>query len=180
MTEHQRDAIVDPAWLSDLVPVAWVLVDARGRVRQANEAARELLATDPSVTVERLQRCGGGECQTARHGTLRVTVTALAPDPRDQFGSLDGAVVIQLTGPAVTSWTRREAARTRFGATPAECAVADQVAAGASVAAIAATLGVSRETVRTHLKRLFAKTGTHSQRALAEMIRGAVLDSPGA
>jgi DNA-binding CsgD family transcriptional regulator len=41
--------------------------------------------------------------------------------------------------------------------------VADLLARGADPALIARTLGISLDTVRTHLKHVYRKTNTHSQ-----------------
>lgn len=55
--------------------------------------------------------------------------------------------------------------REQFGLTPAECAVIDRLARLFSPAQIAEDLGVAVQTVRTHVKRIYAKLGisTHSQ-----------------
>ena len=50
-----------------------------------------------------------------------------------------------------------------FRLTPREADVADLLARGADPACIARTLGISLDTVRTHLKHVYRKTNTHSQ-----------------
>lgn len=50
-----------------------------------------------------------------------------------------------------------------FHLTRREADVADLLARGAGPALIASTLGISRDTVRTHLKHVYRKTNTHSQ-----------------
>ena len=55
-----------------------------------------------------------------------------------------------------------------FGLTSRESALAQQLLAGADLAGAAAALSLSLETVRSRLKILFAKTGTHRQ---AELLR---------
>jgi DNA-binding CsgD family transcriptional regulator len=50
-----------------------------------------------------------------------------------------------------------------FHLTPREVDVADLLARGADPACIARTLGISLDTVRTHLKHVYRKTNTHSQ-----------------
>ena len=58
--------------------------------------------------------------------------------------------------------------------TPAELRVAPGISRGESLAEIARTHGISVKTVRTQLKAVFAKTGTHRQAELAAMmLRGA-------
>lgn len=51
----------------------------------------------------------------------------------------------------------------RYGLTAAEVEVTGLLAQGDSLSAIAASTGRTRETVRTHLKSIFMKTGTHRQ-----------------
>jgi DNA-binding CsgD family transcriptional regulator len=55
-----------------------------------------------------------------------------------------------------------------FGLTAAEAKIALALATGASVPEAAANLGLSANTVKTHLRKVFAKTGTSRQ---AELVR---------
>lgn len=54
--------------------------------------------------------------------------------------------------------------------TVAEARVAAQISLGRGIDEVADRLNVTRETVRTHLKRIFAKTGTSSQAELVAFI----------
>jgi len=54
-----------------------------------------------------------------------------------------------------------------YGLSPAEARVATHIADGGSVETYAAQAGVSRGTVRSQLKSVFAKTGVHRQAELA-------------
>ncbi|MFC7738275.1 helix-turn-helix transcriptional regulator [Roseomonas sp. GCM10028921] len=63
-----------------------------------------------------------------------------------------------------------EVLRTAFGLTEAEAAVAQHVARGEGLPVVAAALGVSSSTARTHLKHTFDKTGTHRQAELAALL----------
>lgn len=56
------------------------------------------------------------------------------------------------------------------GLTPAEQRLARALLAGGSLAEIAVRLGVAYETVRSHLKAISAKTGSHSQRELIALL----------
>ncbi len=60
----------------------------------------------------------------------------------------------------------------QHGLTRAEARVATRLAAGKTVADIAAELGVSVETVRTHLKRAYHKTGVRRQAELVRLVLG--------
>lgn len=53
--------------------------------------------------------------------------------------------------------------RSLFDLTAAETTVAEEIVNGNNVAKIASDLGVSQETIRTHLKRIFSKTAVQSQ-----------------
>lgn len=68
----------------------------------------------------------------------------------------------------------RAAIAESFGLTRRESEIATLLASGLDLQAIAARLGRGVDTVRDHLKHLFAKTGTHSQAALVARLRGFV------
>jgi DNA-binding CsgD family transcriptional regulator len=57
-----------------------------------------------------------------------------------------------------------------FGLTPAEARLASIMAEGANLEQAADQLGVSRETARSQLKAVFAKTGTNRQSQLVALL----------
>ena len=59
--------------------------------------------------------------------------------------------------------------RRLFGLTAAEARLAARLAMGDTLSEAAGALAVSRETARTHLQAIFAKTGTHRQAALVAL-----------
>jgi DNA-binding CsgD family transcriptional regulator len=61
-----------------------------------------------------------------------------------------------------------ELLRRVYGLTNAEAAVALHIADGQGIKPIADELSLSTATVKTHLQRVFLKTGTHRQ---AELVR---------
>jgi DNA-binding CsgD family transcriptional regulator len=63
----------------------------------------------------------------------------------------------------------------RYGFTPTEREVAQQLAAGAGLSAIAEMLGITLNTVRGHLKHLYAKAGVHRQAELVAKLLSAPL-----
>jgi DNA-binding CsgD family transcriptional regulator len=67
-----------------------------------------------------------------------------------------------------------EILRTLFDMSQAEARVAALVATGDSASVIAEALGVTVNTVRSHIKGALTKTGTHSQSALTSCIRDLV------
>ncbi|MBR0993232.1 LuxR family transcriptional regulator [Bradyrhizobium japonicum] len=62
-----------------------------------------------------------------------------------------------------------------FDLTPAEAQVARGVARAETIDALAATIGVTRETVRTQLKAVLAKTGLSRQQELVSLLAGKAL-----
>ena len=70
--------------------------------------------------------------------------------------------------------------RERFGLTTAECRVAAEAAHGCTPSEIAARLGLSVQTVRSHLKRIFLKAGVHSQARLVQALLNRQYVSPAA
>jgi DNA-binding CsgD family transcriptional regulator len=65
-----------------------------------------------------------------------------------------------------------EILRTMFDLTPAEARVAALIAKGDGPQAIAEALGISVNTVRSHLQHIFAKTQTPDQTALGALVNG--------
>jgi DNA-binding CsgD family transcriptional regulator len=63
-----------------------------------------------------------------------------------------------------------EILRTVFDLSPSEARVSVMIAGGEGPAMIAEGLGLTVNTVRTHLARSFAKTGVHDQTALAALV----------
>lgn len=99
----------------------------------------------------------------ARSGRLPVTVSA-APFrcTRGHFAVLRPAAIIFIRDPELPTLAQ-EALRDLFGLTRTEAAIGALVAEGRSLEIIAETLGIGIGTVRSHLKKVFAKTGTNRQ-----------------
>ena len=66
------------------------------------------------------------------------------------------------------------ALRGLYGITPGELRVAALVAEGRRAADIGRALGISVETVRTHQKRLYEKTGARSRAQFVRMFSGSL------
>ncbi|MEP6567626.1 MAG: helix-turn-helix transcriptional regulator [Mesorhizobium sp.] len=64
-----------------------------------------------------------------------------------------------------------DAMRLLYELTPAEQRVFELVAAGQPTGSIAQTLGIAPSTVRTHLLRVFEKTGRHTRAELVKLSR---------
>ena len=68
--------------------------------------------------------------------------------------------------------------KNRFGLTPAQARLVVHLTAGHSLRSSAKMLGVKYETVRTYLKSVFQKTGTHRQAELVLTVFTAMSDDP--
>ncbi len=87
---------------------------------------------------------------------------------RASFNPAVAAVFISTTISGMP--TPEHALATIYGLTPAESRVMVQVGAGQTTAGIAAAFGVSENTIKTHLARLFGKTGTSRQSELVKIV----------
>lgn len=103
-----------------------------------------------------------GECALTVH---------VVPLPAGKSEQRSGAVAaLFVTDPARPPSLPPHAIIQRFGLTPSELRVALALSEGRSPAAIAAQHGTSLATVRTHLRRLYEKTGTEGQAALVRKV----------
>jgi DNA-binding CsgD family transcriptional regulator len=179
--------------IAELLPQGVLLCDARGRVVFANRIAQGVLAgADGLVLGPANELCTGNPSETA---ALRRLIQAAAGPA---VTSLEGGGAIRIshaTGQALpllvcplravgtviraaifigdhgcSIRTAQEAIRRWYGLTLTEARLATALAEGASVEEAAAAMGVTRNTVRTHLKRIFAKTGTNRQGALVRLL----------
>jgi DNA-binding CsgD family transcriptional regulator len=66
-----------------------------------------------------------------------------------------------------------------FGLTAAQAKVAQMLASGKSLVAIAKALGITHETARFHLKHAMQKTGTSHQAELVKKVLGLSANTTG-
>ncbi len=160
-----------------------VFVTARDlRLLGSNRAARRLLsegdglaasersivASTPAATSELrrgIERAARGEARRLSVPRSGRAPLALLVEPHPQAPG-DGAAVIFATDPERGRAPASATLASRYGLTPAECDVAQRLAAGADLERIAAELGITLCTVRGHLKHVFAKAGVHRQAEL--------------
>ena len=180
---------------------AILAVDATGLIHHLNRAAERLLLdggalrasagrltmSDPQATddlMALLKSTGAAEGPDRAHALScraadgrpagSITVSALPgrePSPARQLA------VVRVTFPDAEIGVQEELIRRRFSLTPAEWRVAAALYQGQSPQGLAAMLGLSVNTVRVQMSRVFAKTGVHRQTELVAAIRGA-LSSP--
>lgn len=151
-----------------------VFRDQRHRVTLVNVAADALLSDALARDAERV----AGAVQSiplAASEDRQAMVLHLVPirgAARDVFTS---AKTIILATPVVSgSPPSQQLLEGLFDLTPAEARVARAICAGETVEQIASGLGITRNTVRIHLRRVFAKTGTHRQAELVRLVAGTI------
>jgi DNA-binding CsgD family transcriptional regulator len=84
-------------------------------------------------------------------------------------------VIIFMADPAKISPPGPRQLRHQFGLTAAEASLASQIIRGRGLKACAELIGISEPTARTHLRRIFEKTGTKRQADLVRLIYGSRL-----
>jgi DNA-binding CsgD family transcriptional regulator len=171
-----------------------VVIDGAGRVTQMNLHAQNLLganfnlvrgrptAHDPASN-RRLQQLISFALHAKRGSAQPYAPTVVDRDeapwllveamPVTAFGSdlfSSGRVILLLTD--LRSPLRPEATQfcAAFGLTVAEAKLAAKLASGVGIDGAASSLGVSRETARSQLKAVFAKTNTRRQAELAGLL----------
>ncbi|MGH6936259.1 MAG: helix-turn-helix transcriptional regulator, partial [Methylocella sp.] len=100
---------------------------------------------------------------------LVAHVIPLAPVRTAAILDLDRpAAAVIIVDPAADPSAQIQHFAARFGLTPAETRVLAEIIAGNGLVAAAARLKITKETARTHAKRVLSKTGTNRQ---TELIR---------
>ena len=132
---------------------ALVLLDHRGRVRGASEAARswleQLWVIRALESVPTLLREAGCSQLTLRLGRLRAAVALLSRGRSRRY-------IVEVRTPAELTESERRLS-------PAQRRVAHRAAAGASLPEIAKQLHSSLETVRTHLREIYRRLDVGSR-----------------
>lgn len=193
----------------DLLKVGIVLVDGQARIVHANHAGRKLLddrtglrkdgdllsARDPKATQELRAAIAAATSQrTIALPASGVVIPVPAQDGRDLAAwvlPLDAGLRGEMAAPfaAKAAVFVRELGDTsafpgelfvkRYGITPAECRVLMMLVQGMTIAETCDALGVGEPTVKTHLARLFAKTGTERQADLMRLAMSALAPAQG-
>jgi DNA-binding CsgD family transcriptional regulator len=198
--QHQVKAAA-MADVLDGIAAALVLVDAAGRVVQANAAALEML-NEGSVLRSTGGKFAAIDAQAdrtlhdifinAENGDAAVGVKGIAVPLFSREGERYVAHVLPLTSgarrqagvaySAVAAVFLRKAAlelphpleaiASTFKLTTAEMRVLMMIVQFGSLQEVAPVLGVSEATVKTHLQRIFAKTDTSRQADLVKLVAG--------
>jgi DNA-binding CsgD family transcriptional regulator len=85
----------------------------------------------------------------------------------------DAGMILFLFGNSAISESRLSSIALIFGLSPAQAKVAGLVAEGLSLAEIAGRLNITGNTARTHLNRIYEKTGVRTQPALVRVMLSA-------
>ena len=86
-----------------------------------------------------------------------------------------GAAALFLSDPERQAAASAEHLRALYKLSPTEARVAWLIARSESIKDAAKSLGLAPETVRTHLKHIYAKTGVNRQSALAYLLGAAAV-----
>jgi DNA-binding CsgD family transcriptional regulator/PAS domain-containing protein len=186
----------------DLLAHGILLLDSAGRIMFANRTAEEILRAHDGLTTDHKELFGariddtsalrtliaasvatsGGEGTGAGglvligrpsgRSPLRVLVTPVARR-HALMGSAGAAACVFITDPERSPVPAAVHLRRVFGLSAAETRVAAALLDGESVDRLADRLCISRNTARTHLRRLFAKTATTRQADLIRVLLGA-------
>jgi DNA-binding CsgD family transcriptional regulator/PAS domain-containing protein len=140
-------------------------------LRQLVAGSGEKAAMTSSCRNQMLLRAPGGDGQS-----ISVSV---APLPGG-YGLANGpSDVMLLARPLESAINLAATAQQLFGLTDAEARFASALASGQSLAEAAEDQGVRISTARTHLARIFQKTGTRQQSQVAALLRSAELPMRG-
>lgn len=170
-----------------------VLLDAEGRIVDANTHALQVIRNcsgirlragrlafaDPALD-EQMQRAIAGERSVLRGGRAvlasrvrcrggdpyQIVVRPVPPDTDER----KVAFFALLYAPNGLRGISADVLRQMYGLTPAQSTVACSLFAGRSVEQTAKALGLSLNTVRTHLKQIFTKCEVNSQAELLHLL----------
>jgi len=185
----------------DRSPYGLFLLDAAARVRNLNEAAERLLVGRDGLVVlggrltaggrrdnDRLQslivsaggrigeqKTGGSMALQAAHRSRPLSVI-VAPTRSDRFSMFVSGpcVLVCVTDPEAGISVPEQRLRELYGLSAAETRVALGLLEGLDLRQTAGRLGVSFNTVRSHLIRIFAKTRTTGQVDLTRLMMSTV------
>lgn len=142
--------------------------ETRTRLRLLDEAADNRLVQ----AMTKISVSGSGTSIALRNpdgsGIAVLQIVPALSNARDLFGNV--AAYALLSRPANMALPSLDIITTLFDLTPAEARVARSIAYGKSVKVLASELGVSVETIRSHLKKAFLKTSTGRQSELAALL----------
>jgi DNA-binding CsgD family transcriptional regulator len=189
----------------DQLTIGVMLLDRRARLVYANAAARALDAPEGPLRLrgakvtahapphsQRLAELIRMALNGAPAGSMSVprpsdssplTILVSSVRGRDvgRFTDLsmrDAAVLLFIVDPANRAGVPLAWIVDAYGLTPAEARVAIAASSGLTIPETAHRLGISPNTIKTHLRKVFAKTGTSRQAELARLMAALSLMRP--
>lgn len=182
----------------DQLQLGVVLVTMKGKVAFANRSAQAVLdeadgltleagglhASDPAAAKELIELLTAAGSEDSRRGgafpvprpsgrrPLALLVTRLGT--RGKWEGMGGARAVFISDPERGIATSEEALIRLHGLTRTEAALAVEILQGKSIESGAGELGITVQTARTHLKRIFSKTRTRRQSELVLLLLKAV------
>jgi DNA-binding CsgD family transcriptional regulator len=148
--------------------------ELRGADGDATTSLRRLVAD--AIQTSTAEGIGAGGVMTLGRPSGRrpliALVSAVSTDHQHQLPVTNNrpAALVLITDPESSVLLDDSALRAMFGLTPAEAKLTRLLAEGIGLNEAAARLGVGRETVRTRIKVIFEKTGTHRQAELVSLV----------
>jgi DNA-binding CsgD family transcriptional regulator len=180
----------------DVLSTSVFFVDSDSRVHYANQSAEALLRNGANITVaagrlvpsdpamrsalaDTLLRTQSGDAELGGRGigiplaggnqapAVAYVLPLMASVARSLYRPATAAVFIssQVSVPPPAS-----VLETLYDLTPAEARVMLQIGAGKSIAEVSDSLGLSHNTVKTHLSRVYGKSGTNKQTELVKLV----------
>lgn len=111
----------------------------------------------------------------SQQGALPLVVEAGEGLPMTVYWiAVDAGTIFLSIGTGRIGEKCRDMAAAIYGLSPAQKQVATLIAEGLSLTDIAQRMGIPPNTARTHLGRIFRKTGVHTQPALVRILLSAV------
>lgn len=154
-----------------LIPT--MITDGRDRVHLTSASADRLLGEALSVLCRSTVYRGVSSIPIPSDQNSNPKIVHLIPAhgvAQDFF--LSGSVIMLITPVEPSSAPAIKVLQGLFDLTPTEAKVAQGICGALSVDAVAASLGIKRETVRTHMKAVMAKTGVKRQGELISILAG--------
>jgi DNA-binding CsgD family transcriptional regulator len=200
---HRLSVSVEQAF--EAAADAMILLDETGRVLALNRSAETMIAARDGVaavgarlTADRPQdsarleamirtaasgdneQRAGGSIALPRPSGCRPWAVSAAPIRAGRVEQIYGGlmVIVTFTDLDAGGALPGERLRTLFGLTPAEVSVALRIFEGESAREASGSLGSSFNTVRSHLVRVFEKTGTKRQAELMRLMMRIAQDAP--
>lgn len=185
----------------DLLPFGVILLDQEGQVLVVNHAAATVSAREDGLSLRVQGLCAakadenvalqcliagaletglgkgmhpGGRMLISRPSLARSYSVLVTPVGSGYFAFCNkrAAVAILIGDPDQKTQTVEEAMERAYRLSPAERKLLALLLHGKNVEHAAAELGITTNTARTHMKRIFAKTGTHRRSELMRLALG--------